>query len=180
MPYRSEDPESLDNRLFGGSARLAMAMNNHFSAYERFQYQDTHSNSPKHEEFLSLAGSVSLLNSSPSFMNLAANNPLLSQQGTILKQDDQSPVDRGHDLEDSFCSFKPMNHATDGERSTEKTEADDMAAEDIKVESQLCNLVHPSINHEPNDPTFAACDNWDTGGMLDGLPGEPEHGDSHH
>lgn len=144
-------------------------MNQHFSAYDRFQYHDSHPITPKHDEYLSLSGSVSLLNSSPSFMNLPENNPLLSQDRSIPKGFLQSSSEKSHNKASSFSRFKPMNYNQEPVECTNSVEVEDMLVDDIKVESRLCEIVHSSVDNDHDDPTLDAAGSWAAESIFDGL-----------
>lgn len=55
-----------------------------------------------------------------------------------------------------------------------------MAAEedDIKIESQLCDIVQSSLNNDDDGDNFDTSDNWARSDILDGLPIELGHEDS--
>lgn len=147
-------------------------MNSHFSAYDRNQGHDSHPITPKQEDYFSLAGQTSLLNSSPNFLNMSESNPLLSQDRPFLKSYLQSPTDRRHDQPNTFSGFKPINYRQDVIESAENMNTHDDAADDIKVESQLCDIVHPSLQDTKEEPTFDSDGTWAADTILSGLPTE--------
>lgn len=178
LPYHPDTPSSLNANVFGGQSRLAVAMTHHFSAYDRFQYHNPHPITPKHDEYLSLSGSVSLLNSSPSFMNRPENNPLLSQDRSIPKGSLQSSSNKSHNQASSFPRFKPINYNQEPVDFTNSVEGEDMLVDDIKVESRLCAIAHSSVNNDHDDPTLDADGSWAAESMLDGLSTDLGHDDT--
>lgn len=167
--HRPDTPNSLNLNAFGGASRYTLAMNSHFSAYERGQGHDNHPITPKQEDYFSLGGQTSLLNSSPNFLNVSESNPLLSQDRPFFKSYLQSPSNRSHELANSYSGFKPINYRPDVTESTENVDSQEISAEDIKVESQLCDIVHPSIHNDNDEPSFDTDGTWAAGTILDGL-----------
>lgn len=145
-------------------------MNSHFSAYDRGQSHGSHPITPKQENYFSLEGHTSLLNSSPNFLNVSESNPLLSQDRPFFKSYLESPNSKRQALASSYCGFKPINYRPDITESTENVDSRDTSAGDIKVESQLCDIVHPSLQNDNDEATFNTDGNWAVETMLGGLP----------
>ncbi|ATY58385.1 hypothetical protein A9K55_002958 [Cordyceps militaris] len=169
--HRPDTPNSLNINAFGGASRYTLAMNSHFSAYDRSQGHENHPITPKQEDYFSLAGQTSLLNSSPHFLNVSESNPLLSQDRPFFKSYLQSPSCKGHEQPNSF-SFKPINYRPDMTEPTEIMEPQDTSVDDIKVESQLCDIVHPSLHNDNDEATFDVDGTWAADTILDGLPAD--------
>ncbi|EGX91422.1 hypothetical protein CCM_05580 [Cordyceps militaris CM01] len=169
--HRPDTPNSLNINAFGGASRYTLAMNSHFSAYDRSQGHENHPITPKQEDYFSLAGQTSLLNSSPHFLNVSESNPLLSQDRPFFKSYLQSPSCKGHEQPNSF-SFKPINYRPDMTEPTEIMEPQDASVDDIKVESQLCDIVHPSLHNDNDEATFDVDGTWAADTILDGLPAD--------
>ncbi|KAF1731424.1 hypothetical protein CRV24_007608 [Beauveria bassiana] len=169
FPPRPETPNSLNLGAFGGASRYAMAMNSHFSAYDRAQGQENHPITPKQEDYFSLVGQASLLNSSPSFLTVSESNPLLSHERPFFKSYIQSPSSKSHEQINSFSGFKAINYGPEITESTENVDAQDISADDIKVESQLCDIVRPSLHIDNDEPGFDTDGTWSADTMLDGL-----------
>ncbi|KAH8715643.1 hypothetical protein HC256_004444 [Beauveria bassiana] len=146
-----------------------MAMNSHFSAYDRAQGQENHPITPKQEDYFSLVGQASLLNSSPSFLTVSESNPLLSHERPFFKSYIQSPSSKSHEQINSFSGFKAINYGPEITESTENVDAQDISADDIKVESQLCDIVRPSLHIDNDEPGFDTDGTWSADTMLDGL-----------
>ncbi len=168
--HQPDTPNSLNLNAFGGASRYAMAMNSHFSAYDRGQSHDSHPITPKHEDYFSLGGQTSLLNSSPNFLHASESNPLLSQDRPFFKSYLESPSSKRHALANSYSGFKPINYRPDITESTENADSRDTSAGDIKVESQLCDIVHPSLHNDDDEPNFNTDGTWAANTMLGGLP----------
>ncbi|KAJ3489676.1 hypothetical protein NLG97_g5950 [Lecanicillium saksenae] len=173
-----DTPNSLNLSAFGGASRYALTMNSHFSAYDRSQSHDTHPITPKQEDYFSLAGQTSLLNSSPNFLNLSESNPLLSQDQQYFKSYLQSPNNKSHEQANTYSSFKPINYRSEDTESTANADAQDISAEDIKVESQLCEIVHPSLQNDDDQPDLEADGTWGADALLGGLAGDLAQEDS--
>ncbi|PQK12051.1 hypothetical protein BB8028_0003g06700 [Beauveria bassiana] len=169
FPPRPETPNSLNLGAFGGASRYAMAMNSHFSAYDRTQGQENHPITPKQEDYFSLVGQTSLLNSSPSFLTVSESNPLLSHERPFFKSYIQSPSSKSHEQINSFSGFKAINYGPEITESTENVDAQDISADDIKVESQLCDIVRPSLHIDNDESGFDTDGTWSADTMFDGM-----------
>ncbi|XWW96918.1 hypothetical protein V2A60_004898 [Cordyceps javanica] len=147
-------------------------MNSHFSAYDRGQGIENHPITPKQEDYFSLGGQTSLLNSSPNFLNISESNPLLSQDRPFFRSYLQSPSSKSHEQTKPLSGFKPINYRSVLTEPTENMVSQDVSVNDIKVESQLCEIVHPSLHSGSDEPNFDTDGTWTADSMLDSLPAE--------
>ncbi|KAM3453733.1 hypothetical protein MY3296_003576 [Beauveria thailandica] len=97
------------------------------------------------------------------------SNPLLSHERPFFKSYIQSPSSKSHEQTNSFSGFKAINYGPDITESTENVDAQDTSADDIKVESQLCDIVRPSLHIDNDEPGFDTDGTWSADTMLDGL-----------
>ncbi|KAM3514437.1 hypothetical protein MY11210_001881 [Beauveria gryllotalpidicola] len=97
------------------------------------------------------------------------SNPLLGHERPFFKSYLQSPSSKSHEQTNSFSGFKAINYRPDITDSTENVDSQDISADDIKVESQLCDIVHPSLHIDNDEPGFDTDGAWSADTMLDGL-----------
>ncbi|KAM3543534.1 hypothetical protein ARSEF1564_003586 [Beauveria bassiana] len=103
------------------------------------------------------------------YNRIPKSNPLLSHERPFFKSYIQSPSSKSHEQINSFSGFKAINYGPEITESTENVDAQDISADDIKVESQLCDIVRPSLHIDNDESGFDTDGTWSADTMLDGL-----------
>ncbi|KAM3474598.1 hypothetical protein MY5147_004200 [Beauveria neobassiana] len=95
--------------------------------------------------------------------NLSANIPIGHPNHA------NSPSSKSHEQINSFSGFKAINYGPEITESTENVDAQDISADDIKVESQLCDIVRPSLHIDNDESGFDTDGTWSADTMFDGM-----------
>lgn len=157
--------------IFRSSSRLSLASSMHFQPMDRYNHRDQSQPPMRYDDFLSFSGSSSLLNSSSNVFNLSENNPLLTQDHRVIKPYNASSSPGGRSHTPASTSFRPINYSNEPNNIEAGGAPESSTASSIKVESHLCDIIHPTNSQDLEDSTFTPTNSWTRSTMgMDEMP----------